>query len=96
MNKGDLVASLAKSAKISKSSAQCAVNCLFDTSKKGIIASELIAGHRVQITGFGTFETRKRKPRIARNPRTGEKIKVAGGNYPAFRAGSSLKQKVRK
>ena len=46
--------------------------------------------------GFGTFESRKRKKRQGRNPRTGESITIPGGKYPAFVAGKSLKERVRR
>ena len=55
----------------------------------------LLAGLRVQITGFGTFEARKRKARSGRNPRTGESIKIAASKSPSFRAGKGLKDGIR-
>ena len=97
MNKSELVIKLAKKTGMSQREAKDCVDCLFATeSKKGIIATELDAGRRVQITGFGTFETRKRKARKGRNPRTGETIKIAAAKVPAFSAGKALKERVRK
>ena len=97
MNKSELVIKLAKKTGMSQREAKDCVDILFATeSKKGIIATELDAGRRVQITGFGTFETRKRKARLGRNPRTGETIKIAAAKVPAFSAGKALKQRVRK
>lgn len=49
---------------------------------------------RVEIRGFGTFSIRKRKPRAARNPRTGEKVSLGERNVIYFRAGKALKDKV--
>ncbi len=49
---------------------------------------------RVEIRGFGTFSLRTRKPRQARNPRTGEKVEVGERNAVYFRAGKALKTKI--
>ena len=64
--------------------------------KEGLIAAALMSGKRVQITGFGTFETRKRKAREGRNPQTGERIKIAASRFPAFHAGKALKDRIKK
>ena len=55
-----------------------------------------MSGKKVQITGFGTFETRKRKARDGRNPQTGERIKIAASRFPAFHAGKALKDRIKK
>jgi integration host factor subunit beta len=49
---------------------------------------------RVEIRGFGTFSIRKRKARLARNPRTGEKVQVGDRNAVYFRSGKGLKEKL--
>src|SRR6266851_1632780 len=67
---------------------------LFDD--KGIIAGELKKGAKVQITGFGNFEARKRAARAGRNPKTGGVIQIKASIAPAFRAGKQLKQVVNK
>lgn len=51
-------------------------------------------GEKVSITGFGVFEKRDRKARTARNPRTGESVKVKKTSVPAFRAGQGFKDVV--
>jgi len=51
-------------------------------------------GDRVAITGFGVFEKRVRGARTARNPRTGEAVKVKKTSVPAFRAGAGFKEMV--
>jgi DNA-binding protein HU-beta len=94
MNKSDLVDSLADKTGITKADASRAVDALFSTDE-GIIARALKKGDRVQITGFGTFEARKRKARTGRNPRTGESIKIAASKSPSFRAGKGLKDGIR-
>lgn len=97
MNKTELTEILAKKSGLTLKDAKRAVNALFSTApREGIIASEVSKGKRVQITGFGTFEARKRKKRQGRNPRTGATITIPGGSYPAFVAGKSLKERVRK
>jgi nucleoid DNA-binding protein len=53
-------------------------------------------GENVIISGFGTFHIRVRKARKARNPKTGESVKVADRIYPAFKPAKSLKQALRK
>jgi DNA-binding protein HU-beta len=51
-------------------------------------------GDRVAITGFGVFEKRVRGARTARNPRTGEAVKVKKTSVPAFRAGAGFREMV--
>ena len=96
MNKTELVATIAKKAEISSRQARAVVDMIFSPGKEGVIASALISGKRVQITGFGTFETRKRRAREGRNPQTGERIKIAASRFPAFHAGKALKDRVKK
>lgn len=94
MNKSELVQNLSKRADITKADAQRVVDSLFGAGD-GIISKALKKGDRVQITGFGTFETRKRKARTGRNPRTGKEIKIAASKSPSFRAGKGLKDAIR-
>jgi DNA-binding protein HU-beta len=60
----------------------------------GAIAAELKKHEKVQISGFGTFEPRKRKARVGRNPRTQEEIKVAASWSLGFRPGKQLRSIV--
>lgn len=94
MNKSELVQNLSNSANLSKADAQRAIDALFDTTD-GIIARTLKGGDRVQITGFGTFESRRRKARTGRNPRTGKEIQIPASNSPSFRAGKGLKDRIK-
>lgn len=94
MNKGELIESLASRADLSKAEAGRVVDALFDVDK-GIIAATLRNGQKVQITGFGNFEARKRGARTGRNPRTGEAIHIAASVTPAFRPGKGLKDAVK-
>lgn len=94
MNKSDLVDALADRTGMTKADASRAVDALFGTDG-GIIQSTMRQGDRVQITGFGTFEAKKRKARTGRNPRTGESIKIAATKSPSFRAGKGLKDGIK-
>jgi DNA-binding protein HU-beta len=95
MNKSELVQSLASKTDMTKADAQRAVDALFNT-KDGVLSQALKKGDRVQITGFGTFETRQRKARTGRNPRTGKEIKIGPTVSPSFRPGKALKDAVKK
>lgn len=95
MNKSEMAEKLANQCDLSKAKAAEIVNCIFDTaSGTGIIATELDAGRKVSIPGFGTFETRQRSAREGRNPATGQTIRIAAKQYPAFKAGKGLKDRV--
>ena len=94
MNKQDLVAALAKRLTLSKTAAAQIVETVFGTS--GLISQELRKGNKVQITGFGNFEIRRRAPRRGRDPQTGESINIKATMVPAFRAGKGLKDLVNK
>ncbi|UCF79654.1 MAG: HU family DNA-binding protein [Candidatus Eiseniibacteriota bacterium] len=96
MSKSKLAVRLAKKTGLSLRNSRAAIEALFSTQPgRGIIVSELLKRNKVQITGFGTFETRRRKARDGRNPQTGEKIKIAATRFPAFQAGKALKDRVK-
>ena len=90
MTKAELIDKIAAKAKISKKAANVALNTFVDS-----VTSALKKGDRVSLVGFGTFSVAKRKARIARNPRTGEKINVPARKAPKFKAGRELKNAVR-
>ncbi len=95
MNKTDLIEEVARRAGLSKAAARRTVDALFSTApQEGIIAGAVAKGDRVQITGFGTFERRRRRKRTGRNPQTGAELQIPGGVYPAFTAGKSLKDRI--
>src|SRR5207302_1349975 len=81
VNKAELTSALAMRTKMSKADAGRAIEALFDD--KGIIAGELKKGAKVQITGFGNFEARKRAARMGRNPKTGSVIQIKASMAPA-------------
>ena len=89
MNKTELVTVLAAKTELSKKDAEKAVNAFVD-----VISEELTKGEKIQLIGFGTFAVKDRPARVARNPRTGEEIKIAASKAPGFKAGKALKDKV--
>ncbi len=93
MNKSDLVEALAEATGMTKADAARAVDAMFSPSD-GIISRALGAGKRVQITGFGTFESKQRKARMGRNPRTGATIHIPASKTPGFRGGKGLKDAI--
>ncbi len=92
MNKAELVAAVAEKANMTKKDAEVAVNAFID-----VVEAALVRQEKVQLIGFGTFETRGRKERQGRNPRKpGEVIKIEASNAPVFKAGKALKDAVNK
>ena len=91
MNKADLVAAVAETAGISKKDSEKAVNAAFDA-----ITAALVAGDKVQLVGFGAFETKERSARVGRNPKTKEEIQIPASRVPAFKAGKALKDAIAK
>lgn len=97
MNKTEMIEKVAKKTGLTMKDARATIDAIFSTApRQGIIATELDAGRKVQITGFGTFQTRKRKKRKGRNPQTGETITIPATKFPAFTAGKALKSRVAK
>lgn len=96
MNKAELVERLAERTGSSQRETRQMVDAVFDPDPKiGLIAAELVAGHKVAISGFGTFESRPRKARLGRNPQTGEALDIPASRAPAFKAGKPLKETLR-
>lgn len=93
MNKAELIEAVAKKSGATKAEAGRIFDAIFGTDG-GVIAKALKKGEKIQITGFGTFEVRKRAARKGRNPRTGETIKIKASKNPVFKAGKSLKDAV--
>ncbi len=89
MNKADLVKSVCEKAKLSKKDSEKAIQAVL-----GSIAQALAKGDKVQLIGFGTFETKKRAARKGRNPQTGAEIKIKAKKVPVFKAGKVLKNSV--
>jgi DNA-binding protein HU-beta len=95
VNKSEMADKLADKADISKGKASEIIDYLFSTKAgEGIIAEELDAGRKVNITGFGNFATKQRSARQGRNPATGETITIAAKRYAHFSASKGLKDRV--
>ena len=91
MNKTELINAAAESAGLTKKDTERVVNAVIDA-----ITASLVKGEKVQLSGFGTFETKDREARIARNPQTKEEIQIPASRVPAFKAGKALKDAVAK
>ena len=89
MNKTELVAAIAEQAGLNRTQAEAALKAF-----TAAVTSELAAGNKVQLVGFGTFEISERPAREGRNPRTGETMKIEAARTPKFKAGKALKDAV--
>lgn len=91
MNKAELITSIAEKSGLTKKDAEAALKALIES-----VEDALSGGEKVQLVGFGTFETKNRKARIGRNPRTKEEINIPESTVPVFKAGKEFKDKVSK
>lgn len=89
MNKGDLVAEVSEVADVSRRVANDAIDAVLDS-----IVRAVSRGEKVVLSGFGSFEKRLRAPRTARNPQTGEAIKLPATSVALFRPGQDFKEAV--
>jgi DNA-binding protein HU-beta len=90
VSKADLVGIVADETGMKKKDVKDVMDVMLDK-----ISQNLDNNFKVQLTGFGTFEVRKRKARTGVKPGTTEKIKIPSSKYPAFKPGKSLKEKVK-
>jgi len=90
MTKAELIASIGKEAKISKASAEKALNAFSNA-----VTKVLKKGDKLTLTGFGTFSVAKRRARTGRNPQTVKEIKIAATRVAKFKAGNLLKRAVK-
>lgn len=91
MNKQELINAIANETGISKKDTEATINSFINQ-----VSNALAEKDKVQLIGFGTFETRDRAERTGRNPQTGEEMKIEASTVPAFKAGKALKEKVNK
>ena len=91
MNKSELICVVAEKSGMTKKDAERLVSATFET-----IAAELIKGEKVQISGFGIFETKDRQARVGRNPHTKEAIEIPASKTPTFKPSKNLKDMVAK
>ncbi len=90
MTKAELISNVGKEAKISKASAEKAINAFTATVTKA-----LKKGDKLTLPGFGTFTVVKRKARVGRNPQTGKEIKIPAARVPKFKPGNLLRSSVK-
>ena len=91
MNKAELITSMAEKSQLTKKDAETALKAFIDS-----VQEALENGEKVQLVGFGTFETRERAAREGRNPRTKETITIPASTVPVFKAGKEFKDRVNK
>ncbi|MDD5954481.1 MAG: HU family DNA-binding protein [Firmicutes bacterium] len=91
MNKTELITTVAQNAGLTKKDAERVLNAAFDA-----MTAALVAGEKVQVSGFGTFEVKEREARIGRNPHTKEAIEIPATKVPVFKASKALKDNVAK
>ena len=91
MNKTELIAIAAENSGMTKKDTERVLNAAIDA-----ITAALVKGEKVQISGFGTFETKDREARIGRNPHTKQAIEIPATRVPTFKASKALKDSIAK
>lgn len=91
MNKAELIAVTAENTGLSKKDTEAVITAALEA-----ITAALAENEKVQLVGFGAFETKSRAARIGRNPRTKEAIEIPASKIPVFKAGKALKDAVAK
>ncbi|MDA0189999.1 MAG: HU family DNA-binding protein [Proteobacteria bacterium] len=89
MNKSELIDAIAARTELSKAASGKALDAVIDT-----IVEAVAKGDGVTLVGFGTFKSAARAAREGKNPKTGEKIKIAATTVPKFTAGATFKTTV--
>ena len=91
MNRSELVNAMANETALSKKDVEKVLSSFIN-----VVSNELENKGKVQLVGFGTFETRQRAARKGLNPQTKEEIKIPASKAPVFKAGKALKDLVNK
>ena len=89
MTKADLIDEVSRLAELTRKDSEIIVETIFDS-----IVRSLHVGDKIEIRGFGSFRTRQRKPRVGRNPKTGERVEVPAKKIPFFKPSKELKDMV--
>ena len=89
MNKLELIDRLKEEAELTKSEAQTVIDIFF-----GSMTDAMARGERVELRGLCSFFVKEYKSYMGRNPKTGEKVKIASKKLPFFKAGKELKERV--
>jgi DNA-binding protein HU-beta/integration host factor subunit beta len=87
VTKKDLVEEIARRTGLTQVETKAVLESILDS-----ISNSLREGRNIEIRGFGRFKVRAKKPRSARNPRTGEVVQVEGGLKPVFEASRELRE----
>lgn len=90
MNKTELISAMAEKTGLTKKDTEAALKSFIE-----VVEETLAIGDKIQLIGFGTFETRERAAREGRNPRTKEIITIPATTVPVFKAASALKDKIK-
>ena len=91
MNKTELIALASQNSGITRKDAERVINAALEA-----IAAAMVEGDKVQLSGFGTFETKEREARVGRNPHTKEAIEIPATRVPSFKASKVLKDSIAK
>lgn len=91
MNKTELITAVAEKSGLSKKDAEKALAAVVDS-----LTDAMVKGDKVQLVGFGSFESKCREARMGRNPKTKETIEIPATRVPVFKAGKALKDAVAK
>ena len=91
MNKTELIAAVAEKSGLSKKDSEKAVSAVLDA-----VTEALVAGDKVQLVGFGTFDVKERAARVGSNPKTKEEIQIPASRVASFKVGKALKDAVAK
>ena len=91
MNKTELIAAVAEKVGLSKKDSAAAIDATI-----AAVTAALVKGEKVQLVGFGSFETKKRAARTGLNPQTKAPVKIPATKVPTFKAGQGLKSAVAK
>jgi len=89
MNKQELVKIVAEKSEVSQKVAASVLDNALET-----VMEAVAKGDKVQLIGFGIFESKHREARTGRNPRTKEEVQIPAATVPAFKAGKAFKDKV--
>ena len=89
MTKADLIEEVSRLAELTRKDSEVIVETIFDS-----VVRTLRAGDKIEIRGFGSFRTRQRKPRVGRNPKTGDRVEVPPKKIPFFKPSKELKEMV--
>ncbi|WBW97935.1 HU family DNA-binding protein [Oceanirhabdus sp. W0125-5] len=91
MNKAELITKMSEKSNLTKKDAEVALKAMMESVIEALENKE-----KVQLIGFGTFETRERAERKGRNPRTKEEMIIPASVVPAFKPGKEFKERVNK